>query len=63
MPVYWPDGVRHVGDVSPVCGFRMEQEKAAPILPPRDDGERERLKQWTLRGAEYRGEARWRTGS
>jgi hypothetical protein len=30
VPAYWPGGVRHVGDVSPVCGFRMEQEKAGP---------------------------------
>ena len=30
MPVYWPGGVRHVDDASPVCGFRAEQEKACP---------------------------------
>ena len=28
MPADWPGGVRHEGDVSPVCGFCMEQEKA-----------------------------------
>ena len=27
---YWPGGVRHIDDASPVCGFRMEQEKACP---------------------------------
>ena len=29
-PVYWPGGVRHSGDASPVCGFRVEREKARP---------------------------------
>jgi len=29
-PVYWPGGVRHSGDASPVCGFRVEREKAHP---------------------------------
>ena len=27
-PLFWPGGVRHVGDVSPVCGFCMERGKA-----------------------------------
>jgi hypothetical protein len=31
--VFWPGGVRHVDDVSPVCGFRVEQEKAHPDMP------------------------------
>src|SRR6476661_7285171 len=29
-PLFWPGGVRHVGDVSPVCGFCMERGKACP---------------------------------
>ena len=28
MPVYWPGGVRHIGDVSPVCGTCAERGKA-----------------------------------
>ena len=28
MPIYWPGGVRHVGDVILICGFRVEREKA-----------------------------------
>ena len=48
MPVYWPGGVRHVGDVSPVCGFRMEQEKAGSDTVRRPADERECPKQQTL---------------
>lgn len=33
-PVYRPSGVRHIGDASPVCGFRAEQEKARPDTSP-----------------------------
>jgi hypothetical protein len=33
VPFYWPGGVRHVDDASPVCGFRVEQEKACPDTP------------------------------
>ncbi len=29
-PVYWPFGVRHGGDVSLICGCRMERVKACP---------------------------------
>jgi hypothetical protein len=29
-PDYWPGGVRHVGDASPVCGFHVERGKAGP---------------------------------
>lgn len=29
-PVYWPFGVRHGGDVSLICGCRMEREKVYP---------------------------------
>jgi hypothetical protein len=25
---FWPDGARHIGDTSPVCCVRVEQEKA-----------------------------------
>jgi hypothetical protein len=30
MPADWPGGVRHAGDVSPVCGSRTERGKARP---------------------------------
>jgi hypothetical protein len=30
VPAYWPGGVRHADDVSPICRFHMEQEKACP---------------------------------
>jgi hypothetical protein len=42
-PVYWPFGVRHGGDVSLICGCRMEREKACPDSAARCDagGERE----------------------
>lgn len=30
VPAYWPGGVRHAGDVSPVCGARTERGKAHP---------------------------------
>src|SRR6476620_10514050 len=29
-PLFWPGGVRHVGDVSPVCGSCTERGKACP---------------------------------
>src|SRR4030095_2335241 len=29
-PLFWPGGVRHVGDVSPVCCFGAERGKARP---------------------------------
>jgi hypothetical protein len=46
MSAYWPGGVRHVDDASPVCGFRAEQEKACPdtARPWMRAGERERPK-------------------
>jgi hypothetical protein len=42
-PLFWPGGVRHIGDVSPVCGFCMERGKACPDTAVRvvADGERE----------------------
>ena len=42
----WPGGVRHVGDVSPVCGFCMERGKACPDTAVRlvAEGEREPAK-------------------
>jgi hypothetical protein len=44
VPFYWPGGVRHVDDASPVCGFRVEQEKAFPETAcPGMAGEREYL--------------------
>lgn len=32
MTADWPGGVRHVGDVSPVCCFCMERGKARPDI-------------------------------
>ena len=42
-PLFWPGGVRHVGDVSPVCCFCTERGKARLDTAVRDhvDGERE----------------------
>jgi len=31
-PAYWPGGVRHRGDVSLICGFCVEREKAHPEI-------------------------------
>ena len=39
-PLFWPGGVRHVGDVSPVCGSCMERGKAR-LDTAVEDGERE----------------------
>lgn len=43
VPADWLDGVRHEGDVSPICCSRMEREKACPgsALPGDGWGERE----------------------
>src|SRR6476661_6303726 len=45
-PCFWPGGVRHVGDVSPVCGFCMERGKACSDTAVRlvAEGEREPAK-------------------
>ena len=42
-PLFWPGGVRHVGDVSPVCGFCTERGKARPDTAVHEcvDGEKE----------------------
>ena len=40
-PLYWPGGVRHVGDVSPVCCFCTERGKARLDTASVEDGERE----------------------
>jgi hypothetical protein len=42
-PLFWPGGVRHVGDVSPICGFCRERGKARldTAVHDRVDGERE----------------------
>jgi len=37
---FWPGGVRHGGDVSPVCGFCAERGKAR-LDTAVEDGERE----------------------
>src|SRR6476660_9671417 len=39
-PLFWPGGVRHVGDVSPVCGSCTERGKAR-LDTAVEDGERE----------------------
>lgn len=44
MPAYWPGGVRHGGDVSLVCCFRVEREKARFDTAAGKGGERERPK-------------------
>ena len=44
MPAYWPGGVRHGGDVSLVCCFHVEREKARPETSAPQGGERERPK-------------------
>ena len=41
-PCFWPGGVRHVGDVSPICCSCMERGKACPDTAVR--GEREPAK-------------------
>ena len=41
MTADWPGGVRHVGDVSPVCGFCAERGKARPDTAVRVSGWRE----------------------
>src|ERR1700676_597148 len=45
-PLFWPGGVRHVGDVSPVCCSCMERGKACPDTAVRlvAEGEREPAK-------------------
>ena len=30
MSAYWPGGARHEGDVSLICCFHVEREKACP---------------------------------
>jgi hypothetical protein len=46
VPIDWPDGVRHGGDASPVCGFHAERGKAYldTAKSRRGNGERERAK-------------------
>ena len=54
MSVFWPGGVRHVGDVSPVCGSCMERGKAR-LDTAVEDGESDR--QWChqARVTQFRG--------
>ncbi|GLX03062.1 hypothetical protein Misp02_71480 [Microtetraspora sp. NBRC 16547] len=63
MPAYWPGGVRHIGDVSPICCFRVEREKACPDIAVPWGGERETLDRLNPGEIEYRCETRRRTGS
>ena len=60
-PLFWPGGVRHVGDVSPVCGSCMERGKAR-LDTAVEDGERELPRGGNRKGFEYRRGACWRTG-
>ena len=60
-PLFWPGGVRHVGDVSPVCGSCMERGKAR-LDTAVEDGERELPSGGNRKGSEYRRGACWRTG-
>jgi hypothetical protein len=60
-PCFWPGGVRHVGDVSPVCGFCAERGKAR-LDTAVEDGERELPSGGNRKGSEYRRGACWRTG-
>src|ERR1700677_883592 len=41
-PFFWPGGVRHVGDVSPVCGVGAERGKARLDTAVHDQVDRER---------------------
>jgi hypothetical protein len=43
-PVYWPFGVRHGGDVSLICSYRAEREKAHSDTAVLGGGDRERPK-------------------
>jgi hypothetical protein len=54
VPAYWPGGVRHGGDVSLICCFRVEREKACPETSAPRGGERERPKRLKPQGIEYR---------
>ena len=67
MPVDWPGGVRHVGDVSPICCSRMERGKACPVncrsLLFRAGGDRECPERLKPSGIEYLSGVCWRTGS
>src|SRR4029453_4349002 len=63
VPADWPGGVRHGGDVSLICCFRMERGKGRPDTATRQGGDRERPKRQQPQGTEYRCGACWRTGS
>ena len=60
-PLFWPGGVRHVGDVSPVCCSCMERGKAR-LDTAVEDGERELPSGCNREGSEYRRGACRRTG-
>ena len=54
VPVDWPGGDRHGGDVSLACCFRMELGKVHPDTTACSRRDREPLKQQKLREVEYR---------
>ena len=62
---FWPGGVRHVGDVSPVCCSCMERGKACPdtAVGDRGDGERESAKRLNRKAVSTVAWTRRRTGS
>ena len=60
-PCFWPGGVRHVGDVSPVCCFCAERGKAR-LDTAVEDGERELPSGCNREGSEYHRGACRRTG-
>jgi len=64
VPTDWPGGVRRGGDVSLVCGFRMERGKARRDTAVRGSGgERERSKRRTREELSTVAESSWRIGS
>jgi hypothetical protein len=54
VPVDWPGGVRHGGDVSLICCFYVEREKARPDTAAHVGCNRERPKRPKPQGIEYR---------
>jgi hypothetical protein len=62
VPVYWPGGVRHVGDVSLVRALAWNVGKRVPIQPRTQGREGARQPGLNPGGGEYRCGIRRRTG-
>ena len=63
-PCFWPGGVRHVGDVSPVWLVHGTWEGVSRhCRSPRGGGREGACQAAEPRGSEYRCGTRWRTGS